>query len=93
MSLASAPAPVFVGQSIAHNGLCVCVRALSITKSINFMTVNFLIRWARKWRTIAASIPSNDKRFDRAIKNLRWINIQLSEMEATLRKNKRGGSF
>jgi hypothetical protein len=22
MSLASAPAPVFVGQSIAHNGLC-----------------------------------------------------------------------
>jgi hypothetical protein len=51
------------------------------------MTVNFLIRWARKWRTIAASIPSNDKRFDRAIKNLRWINIQLSEMEATQEAN------
>lgn len=52
------------------------------------MTVNFLIRWSKKWRKIAASIPSNDKRFERAVKNLRWINIELSQIEKTLRKNK-----
>lgn len=50
------------------------------------MTVNFLIRWSKKWRKIAASIPSNDKRFERAVKNLRWINIELSQIEKTLRK-------
>lgn len=52
------------------------------------MTIDFLRRWAKRWRKIAASIPSNDKRFDRAIKNLRWIHFELTNIEAALRKNK-----
>ena len=52
------------------------------------MTVNFLIKWAKKWRKIAASTPSNDVIFERAIKNLRWINDELKQIYSIVVKNK-----